>query len=284
MKVFDYFNYVFLAMFALIAIFPLWYVFAGSLSDGQDYMNGGVWFLPRVWTLSNFKVILSDKMLWYAFRNTILKTLIGSVTSLVFTCIVAYAMSRQKLKGRNIFRIIMLFTMFFSGGLIPTFVWLNKLGFYNSFLIYIVPSMFSVYNMIIISSFFRTVSEELHEAAIVEGANEFRIFWTIYMPLSKPILATITLWTAVAHWNSYFNTMIYSDGQKEMITLQYYLMGVINQANYSSSGIDPSVLEQVTSKTVSFAAIVIATIPILFVYPFLQRYFTTGAQAGATKG
>ena len=285
MYAFDYINYAILIICALIAAYPIFYVFIGSLSNGDAYMSGGVWLIPRKITFSNYQVILSDKMLWYSFRNTILKTVIGTVTSLFFTSTVAYAISRKNLKFKRIIKVLNLFTMFFGGGLIPYFVLINYLGLFDNFLVYIIPSLYSVYNMIIICSFFSSISDELHESAIVEGANEFQIFIRIYLPLSKPVLATVALWSAVGHWNSYFTTMIYTNGQENLITLQYYLMGVINKASYTASeALDPSVLEQVTSQTVSFAAIIVATLPILFVYPFLQKYFTKGIQLGATKG
>ena len=285
MTTFDYINYVILVLCAIIAIYPIFYVLIGSFSNGESYMSGGVWLIPRDFTFSNYKVILSDKTLWYAFRNTILKTTIGTVSSLLFTSTVAYAMSRKNLKFKKAIRILNIFTMFFGGGLIPYFVLINYLGLFDNFLVYIVPSLYSVYNMIILTSFFSSISDELHESAIVEGANELQIFIRIYMPLSKPVLATVALWSAVGHWNSYFSTMIYTNGQNNLITLQYYLMGVINKASYTASeAVDPSVLNEVTSKTVSFAAIIVATLPILFVYPFLQKYFTKGALLGATKG
>lgn len=284
MQAFDYINYIILIFCALLAFYPLYYVLIGSFSNGDAYMQGRVFLVPRKFTLSNYKVILSDQTLWYALRNTLIKTIVGTASSLIFTSIVAYALSRKNLKGRKIFRALNLFTMFFSGGLIPYFVLINYLGLFDNFLVYIIPSLYSVYNMIIISSFFTNISNDLHESAYLDGANEFQIFYKIYIPLSKPILATIVLWTAVAHWNSYFTTMIYSNGQENMITLQYYLMGVINKASYSTGGVDSSILEEVTSQTVSFAAIIVATLPILFVYPFIQKYFTTGNQLGATKG
>lgn len=283
MTAFDYINYALLILFAFITAYPIWYVLIGSFTNGDAYMSGGVWLVPKEFTLANYKVIVSDNTLWYAFRNTILKTVVGTATSLLFTSIVAYAMSRKNLKFKKAFRALNLFTMFFSGGLIPYFVLINYLGLYDNFLVYIIPSLYSVYNMIIISSFFTSISDSLHEAAIVEGANELQIYWNIYMPLSKPVLATVALWSAVGHWNSYFTTMIYTNGQNRLITLQYYLMGVINKSNYSPN-VDPSILLEVSSQTVSFAAIIIATLPILFVYPFLQKYFTKGAQLGATKG
>jgi len=284
-KLFNIINGTLLILFSLITIYPMFYVLIGAFSHGDAYSAGGAWLFPRQFTLSNFIVILSDDMLWYAFRNTIMKTVIGTGLSLIFTSIVAYAMSRKKLKFRKTIRAISLFTMFFSGGLIPYFVLINYMGLYDNFLVYIIPSLYSVYNMIILSSFFAGIPNDLHEAAEIDGASEFYIYRKIYMPLAKPALATIALWSAVGHWNSYFSTMIYSNAGKKMITLQYYLMGVINQANYTiGDNISPGIIEEVTSTTVSYAAIIIATIPILLIYPFLQKYFTFGIQEGASKG
>jgi putative aldouronate transport system permease protein len=284
-QIFDVVNYTLLTIFSLIAIYPMYYVFIGALSNGDSYAAGGVWLLPKNITFSNFIVIFYDEMLWYAFRNTILKTIFGTGLSLIFTSIVAYAMSRKELRFRKTIRFISIFTMFFSGGLIPYFVLVNYLGLYDNFLVYIIPSLYSVYNMIILSNFFSSISNELHESAEMDGASEFYIYRKIYMPLAKPALATVALWTSVGHWNSYFSTMIYSNAGKDMITLQYYLMGVINQARYNmGEHLNPGIIEEVTSTTVSYAAIIIATIPILLIYPFLQKYFTFGLQEGATKG
>lgn len=280
---FDYINYTFLLVCVLLMLYPFYFVLVGSFSDGQDYMGGGVWLLPRVWTFANYQVIASDELLWVAYKNTTIRTLLGSTLSLSFTSIVAYAMSRKELKFRNVFQILNLITMFFGGGLIPYFAMINVLGLYDSFLVYIIPALYSVYNMIVISGGFGAISEELHDSAVIDGAGEIRIWAQIYLPLSKAVHATVLLWLAVGNWNAYYSTMIYTQGGRHVITLQYYLMNVINKAAYSPE-VGGEILEQVTSKTVSYAAIVIVILPILFAYPFLSRYFVKGVFVGSLKG
>ena len=283
MTVADYIIYIFLFLCVFVMIYPFLFVLGGSFSDGQDYMNGGVWLFPRVWTLANYQVIVSDSLLWIAYRNTVVRTFFGSILSLTFTSLVSYAMIRRELKGRTFFQIANLVTMFFGGGLIPYFALINLIGLYDSFLVYIIPALYSVYNMIVISSGYRGISEELHDSAVIDGAGELRIWAQIYFPLSKAVHATVLLWLVVGNWNSYYSTMVYTRGGEDVILLQYYLMGVINKASYTPD-VGGEVLEQVTSKTVSYAAIIIAILPILFVYPFLSKYFTKGVMVGSLKG
>ena len=286
-KKFDWFNYLnlfIMVIVVLITVYPIYFILVGSFSNGDLYMGGGTWLVPKKFTFANYTVILSDKNLWYSIRNTVLKTIIGTATSLIFTAVIAYAMSRKELKFKKLFYMLNLFTMFFAGGLIPYFVVINYLGLFDNFLVYIIPSLYSVYNMIIVSTFFSSVPEELHEAAVMDGASEFKIWWTVYMPLSKPVLATVALWSIVGHWNSYFSTMVYSNAGPNMITLQYYLMRVINGGSYNTSGIKSEILLQVSPTTVSYAAIIVAIIPIILVYPLLQKYFTVGVMDGAIKG
>ena len=279
----DFIIWFVLGLFALIALYPFIYVLAGSFNDGMDYSAGGIWLFPREVTLANYSVVLMDDDFWHAFGNTVLITAVGTVCALLFTSVVAYAMSRRELRLRNFFQIANLFTMFFSGGLIPYFMIIVLLGLYDNFLVYIIPSIYSVYNMIIIQNFFKGLPEELREAAIIDGASELKIWWTIYMPLSKPVLATVALWLATGFWNSYFSTMVYTR-VGDLETLQYFLMKMIKEARVDTGGMDPSLIEQTTSATISFAAIVIATIPILLVYPFIQKYFAKGIMIGSLKG
>ncbi len=283
MNVFDWFNYAILGIFALMTLYPFIYVLAGSFNDGMDYAGGGVWLFPRKITLANYTVVMKDLAFWKSFSNTLLITLIGTVSALIITSAVAYAMSRKELRYHKFFQWFNLFAMFFSGGLIPYFLIINTLGLYDKFLVYIIPSVYSVYNMIVIQSFFKSIPEELREAAVIDGAGELRIWSTIYIPLSKPVLATVALWLATGFWNSYFSTMVYTRGG-DLATLQYHLMKMIKQAKVDTGGMDPSLLEQTTSQTISFAAIIIATLPIICVYPFIQKHFAKGVMVGSLKG
>jgi len=283
MNAFDGINYAILGLFALITLYPFIYVLAGSFNDGMDYAGGGVWLFPRKVTLANYTVVMKDVAFWRAFLTTVSVTLIGAVSALLMTSAVAYAMSRKELRFHAVFQWINLFAMFFSGGLIPYFLIINMLGLYDNYLVYIIPSLYSVYNMIIIQSFFKSIPEELREAAVIDGAGELRIWLTIYMPLSKPVLATVSLWLATGFWNSYFNTMVYTRGG-DLASLQYHLMKMIKQAKVDTGGMDPSLIEQTTSQTISFAAIIIATLPIVCVYPFIQKHFAKGVMIGSLKG
>lgn len=283
MNTFDWFNYIILGLFAVITLYPFIYVIAGSFNNGMDYAGGGIWLIPRQFTLANYSVVMQDLAFWKSFGNTVIITILGTAGALLFTSAVAYAMSSKKLPFHAVFQWINLFAMFFSGGLIPYFFIINFLGLYDNFWVYIIPSLYSVYNMIIISSFFRSIPEDLKEAAVIDGAGELRIWLTIYMPLSKPVLATVGLWLATGFWNSYFSTMVYTRGG-DLATLQYHLMKMIKQAKVDTGGMDPALIEQTTSQTISFAAIVIATVPILLVYPSIQKYFAKGIMIGSLKG
>lgn len=281
-NVFDIVNYTILVLFALITLYPFWYVIVGSFNNGLDYELGGVWLFSRKFTFANYIAVFNDNLLWIAFRNTILRTVIGTVIALLFTSMVAYAMSRKELKHKGFFRIVNMFTMFFSGGLVPFYLLVNIIGLYNNFLVYILPMMYSVYNMIVISSFFKNLPEEIRESAVIDGAREWTIWLRIYIPLSKAVLATVGLWIAVGHWNSYMATLLYTD-KESLTTLQYYLMRIIKDAAMPD-GLDGGIVGQVTAKTITYAAIVIATIPIVCLYPLIQGQFAKGAVVGSLKG
>ena len=279
---FDIVNFIWMTLFCLMCIYPIFYVFIGSFNQGADYAKGGVYLLPRLLTFENYKIVLKDPDLWHSYMITFLRTAIGTISALVFTSVVAYAMSRNNLRGKKVFHWINLFTMFFGGGLVPFFLIIKSVGLYDSFWVYIIPAMYSVYNMIVISTFFKSISNELHEAAVIDGAGEFRIWWQIYMPLSKPVLATVALWLAVGHWNSYIDTMIYTSS-KNLHSLQYYLYKVIT-ASTLTEGMPESMLQRVSSQTLSLAAIIISIIPVLFFFPFIRKNFQSGIMVGSLKG
>lgn len=287
MTTFDYINYTFMIILMALTIYPFVYVLAGSLNDGMDYMRGGIYFFPRVFSLANYNMVFNDSRLWIGFRTTILRTVIGTVTAVLFTAMVGYAMSRKDLRHRNLYYWINLFTMFFGGGLIPYFLLIKTLGLYDNFLVYIIPSLYSVFNMIIFQNFFREIPEEIHESAVIDGAGEFKIFLRLFMPLSKPVIATVALWVCVYHWNSFFDSMIFTS-DPNLQTLQYYLIKVIREASLTQGGasshVPPQVAQQVSVQTIRYAAIVVSSIPILCVYPFMQKYLTKGIMLGSLKG
>lgn len=284
--VFDVINYTFMVLFMLLCIFPMIYVLAGSFNNGADYTAGGVYVWPRVFTLENYTVVFKDARLWTGYLITLLRTVVGVVTAVAFTALVAYGMSRRELPLKNVFYWINIFTMFFGGGLIPYFLVIVELGLYNTFWVYIIPGLYSVYNMIVISSFFKSIPEDLHESAVMDGAGEFRILFTIYMPLSKPVLATIALWVGVSHWNAFFDCMIYTRSPS-LQTLQYFLIKVVKESSmpdYGSMNLPESVIENLSPKTISLAAIIVSVIPVLCVYPFIAKAFDSGIMIGSLKG
>lgn len=280
---FDVILYIFLVLFAFFCVYPMWYVFTGSFNEGLDYMKGGVWLFPRKFTLYNYYVAIQDKRLLIAFKNTILRTIINTLCALTFTSLTAYGMVHPKFRLRKLYYGLSIFTMFFSGGLVPTFMVITKLGFYNSFWVYVIPSMYSVYNMIIFSTFFQSIPSEIRESAEMDGAGELTIFFRIFVPLSKPVFATIGLWLIIGNWNSYMATMIYTSDES-LLTLQYYLMGLIKQSLNVDVIDDPSILDKVNSTTLTYASIIIATLPILVVYPLIAKNFTKGMMLGSVKG
>lgn len=279
---FDIFNISFMMLFMIISIYPIIYVLAGSFNQGADYARGGIYLLPRLFTFENYTVVLRHPALWQSYLTTILRTSIGTITALIYTSIVAYAMSRPNLKLKGAFYWVNIFTMFFGGGLIPYFLIIRSLGLYNTFAVYIIPALYSVYHMIIMSAFFRTVSNELHEAAIMDGANEFRIYWQVYLPLSKPVLATVGLWLAIGHWNAYFDTMIFTNSP-HLQTLQYFLLKAI-QTSTMTEGMPAEMMMRLSPKTISLAAIIISMIPVLFFFPFVRKNFQSGIMIGSLKG
>ena len=281
-RTFDVVLAVVIGIFCVLCIYPIIYVLAGSFNQGADYSIGGVWFLPRVFTFENYAVVLQDGDFWMSYGITIARTLLGTATALIYTAIVAYAMSRPNLKFRRVFYWINIFTMFFSGGLVPYFLIIKSIGLYDTFWVYIIPGLYSVYNMIVLQSGFKSISSDIHDAALIDGAGEFRIWWQIYMPLSKPVLATIVLWVAVGHWNSYFDTMIYTISE-ELQSLQYFLLKAI-QTSSMTEGMPPEMMERLSSQTLSLAAIILSIIPVFCFFPLIRKNFASGIMVGSLKG
>ena len=284
-KVFDWINVTFMIIFAIMSVYPLVYVLAGSFSEGADYIKGGIYLFPRVFSFENYQVVLNDIRLWKSYGITIARTILGTVSGILFTAIVAFAMSRKSLIGRSWIYRFFIFTMFFGGGLIPYFWVINLLGLFDSFFVYIIPALFSVYNMLVFVNFFKTIPEEIHESAVMDGASEFKIFFRIILPLSGPVISTIGLWIAVGHWNSFFDTMIYTSNNN-LWTLQYYLMKVIKESSMPAAGVSLpyELLEKIAPETVSLAAIIISVIPIFVLYPLILKTLTKGVVIGSLKG
>ena len=286
---FDWINYAVMVVLSFIMLYPLWYCIVGSFNEGADYLRGGVFLWPRKWTVANYRAVFLDKSILKAFAVTIAKCVVGTVTSVLCTSMVSYAITRPQLKLKKYYIPFIMITMFFSGGLIPYFLLIVDLNLYDSFWVYIIPTMFSAYNMIIIQSFMRDIPNELIESAKIDGANEYWIFFRMILPLSKPVLATIALFTIVNHWNSYFDSMMYTSSQS-LQTIQLFLKKVITDPSVArglGSAASVTIPEQaatLTPQVVKLATMVVTAFPIICVYPFLQRYFVKGVTMGAVKG
>ena len=282
---FDIALIVIFSLFSLLMIYPIWFVIVCSFNEGMDYIAGGIYFFPRAWTIYNYVVVFGNAKLWNAYFITVSRTVLGTVIALTFTSIVSYAMSRKELPFKKTIYGINIFTMFFSGGLIPFFLIMKILGLYNTYALYLIPCMYSVYHMIVLSSYFSSLPEELREAAILDGAGEWRIFFTVAIPLSTPVLATVGMWIAIGHWNSFFDSMVYTQSEN-LMTLQHYLLRVINATNIDAGGVTlpESVAQNMTTEVITFASIVVSILPMMCAFPFVAKYFEKGIMVGSVKG
>lgn len=290
-KAFVIFNIVFMIMLMVVMLFPYLNVLAKSLNDGADAARGGIIILPRVFTWENFKTVVTDKAFPRAVWISVARTVLGTLVSLVVQFMTAYVFLQKDLKGRKGLQLFLLIPMYISGGIVPLYITLSKLHLLNNFWLYVISSMFSVYNMTIIRSYMEGLPGGLIEAARLDGASEVTILARIVTPLSKPILATIALWNAVGHWNDWTTTM-YFFTKKRLYTLQYILTQILKEAQKIQEMIKQAQLEgelfdtsniKVTTESIRSAQIIITTIPIVLLYPFLQKHFIRGVLVGAVK-
>lgn len=282
-KAFNVFNLILMTLISFLCVYPIWYVVVNSFNDAKDAMLGGIYFWPRIFSIENYKTVFETAGVFQSFFITIMRTLVGTISSVFFTAMVAYALSKQKLVGRKVYMAIGLITMFFNGGMIPTFLLFKGLHLLDSFWVFIIPALFSFYNLLIFNSFFGEIPAALEESAQIDGAGVFKIFLKIVLPLSKPVLATIALFNGVFHWNDYFAGVIYINN-RNLEPIQTYLYRIIAEANSQqmlSSSVN--ITRNTTSSSIKLATMVITTIPIVCVYPFLQKYFVKGMMIGAVK-
>jgi putative aldouronate transport system permease protein len=284
--IFDNVNILIMLFICAITLYPIWYVIVNSLNDGVDAMRGGIYWWPREFSIENYKAVFSTPGILTSFGVTITKTVIGTITHVFFTAMVAYAISRRDLYGRNFYMLVGVITMFFSGGLIPYFLLIRDLGLFDNFLVYIIPTMFNFFHLIIFMSFFRELPTSLEEAAKIDGANDFMIFIKVIIPLSMPVIATIALFQGVYQWNDYFAGVIFVNNP-DLQPIQTYLYKVVaesssNQMMTNAAG--SIATKTVTSQSIKLATMVVTTLPIMLVYPFLQKYFVKGMLIGSVKG
>ncbi|WP_205694255.1 carbohydrate ABC transporter permease [Clostridium manihotivorum] len=284
--IFDTVNIIIMLVICFITIYPIWYTIVNSFNEGQDAMRGGIYWWPRKFTLQNYVAVFSNSGIVKALGVTVAKTVIGTVVHVFFTAMVAYALSKKDLIGRNIYTTLGLITLFFSGGLIPLYLLIKSLGLLDNFLVYIIPAAFSFYDLLIFKSFFSQIPASLEEAARIDGASDFKIFVRVVIPLSLPVIATIALFHGVYQWNDYFTGMIYIN-KNDLQPIQTYLYKVVAQAGANSVSANmPGAVgaTTVTQQTIKLATMVVTTFPIVCVYPFLQKYFVKGMLLGSVKG
>ncbi len=286
--VLDIVNVVLLALVAFVTLYPFYYILILSFNEGNDAVRGGIYFWPRAFTLENYRQFFTDSKWTDALWITAARTVVGTGLSLFFTCIVAYGLSHSELVGRRVYFKIMVITMYFSGGLIPYYILLKGLGLLNTFGVYVIPGMLNVFFVMIANSFFADIPREMMESAYIDGATELQTFLKIVLPVSLPLLATMTLFIGVGHWNSWIDSAYYvrSDSLR---TLSYRMMEVVNQSmkpttTDATTLAYASAAARTTTQSLQMAAMIVALGPIMLVYPFLQKYFASGMMLGAVKG
>ena len=283
--IFDTFNVIFLGLLALTMLYPFWYELAISLADAERVAISKVFIWPSAMSLESYKNVCSDPNIWSGYLWTIIRTVLGTAIALVLGFHYAYVLSKKYFPNRTFWTAILVFTMFFSGGMVPDYLLIRDLNLMNSVFALILPGAISAYNITIMRNYLMSLPDSLEESARIDGANDIVILYRIIVPLSLPILATVALWTAVGHWNAWFDAMLYirkSDKQVLAITLRRIVLAGSNASATSMSGEEMNT--NMTSETIKAATIMVATIPILCVYPFVQKYFVKGVMIGSVKG
>jgi putative aldouronate transport system permease protein len=276
----------------LVTLYPFLNTIAVSFNAGNDTIRGGIYLWPRAWTLQNYKAIFASGTIYDAFWISVARTVISTLLNIFLTTMLAYTLSRKEYVFRKPITIIFVLTMYFSAGLIPNYFLIKDLHLLNSFWVYIFPSMISAFNMIVIRTYIGTIPESLLESAKIDGAGDFRIFMRVVFPLCKPVLATIALFVAVGAWNSWFDAFIYTSSKQNLSTLQYELMKLLSSTMNSNSNPNvaagvgmnqDSAKAMVTPLSIRAAITIVASVPILVVYPFMQKYFVVGLNVGSVK-
>lgn len=284
-KIFTVCNVLFMIAFVVITLYPVLNTLAISLNDGTDALRGGIYLFPRKFTMKNYMTVLEKDNLITGAYITVARTVVGTVFSLVTNAILAYIVSRKRFLFKQQLSLFWVVTMYVNGGMIPTFLLFKGLHLTNSFWVYVIPGMISAFNMLVIRTYMNGIPDSLEESAQLDGAGYMTIFWKIISPLCKPVYATVALFVAVGQWNSWFDAMLYNRMSSEYTTLQYELMkllsSVTNQGN--SAEAMKNAAGTVTPTSVRAAATILTMLPIVCLYPFLQRYFVTGLTIGGVK-
>lgn len=284
-KLFYAINYMVLALVGLSCILPLVHIFALSLSSPQAVISGQVVFWPIDWTVEAYKHLIDGTNIVEAFKNNVLLTVVGTVSSMVFTILAAYPLSRRDMYGRRFFSLAIIFTMLFTGGLIPNYMVIKSLGLIDTYAAIWLPALVSAYNMLVLRTYFESQPVEMEEAARIDGCNEWKFLIRIVLPLAMPVLAALTLFYAVAFWNQFMNVLIYmNDTTKYNLTVMVQQM-IKNQSLLRElNTLQPEDVKNMTPETIKSAGVFVLVMPMLIIYPFLQKYFVKGVMIGAIKG
>lgn len=287
--VFDWVNVIFIAILSLLFIYPMYYSLCASLSDPLYVVsNTGLYWKPVGWNFEGYKTVLSNPNIINGYKNTLINVVLGTSINMLLTLFGAYALSRRQLKLKKLLTILIVFTMYFSGGMIPTYLVVKNIGLYNTRLALLLPGAVSTWNLIVMKTCFQQMPASLEESARLDGANDFTILFRIIIPLSQATIAVIALFYAVSHWNAWFDASIYLRG-RDLYPLQLVLREILisgstltSAESFSTGGMDMS-QSYLIEELVKYCAIIVSTVPILCVYPFVQRYFITGIMMGSLK-
>lgn len=275
---------VFLAFAVIICIYPFWNIFIVSINDANDAMRGGLYLLPRKLSLSSYANILGRSTFQHSILVTVARTAIGTPLAVLVTSALAYVLSYRDLIAKKPLNVLFIFTMYFGGGIVPYYMVLKNLGLLDNFLVFILPNLLSVYNMILVRNYIQSMPDALFDAARIDGANDLVIFFRLVLPLSKPIIMTIALFVAISQWNSWFDAYLYTNSQN-LKTMQSILVEILNQYQTSDAGAAAAnrMSQSITPDSIRMAATMVTTIPIIMVYPFIQKYFVKGIMLGSVK-
>ncbi|MDD2213544.1 MAG: carbohydrate ABC transporter permease [Oscillospiraceae bacterium] len=286
-KIFVVLNYIFMTLFAFVTFYPFWYVFIASLNTGRDFARGGVYLLPRAFTLENYSLAFQNSQIFKSLTISVGRTVLGVILGLFFTALMAYALCIKTLPGRAFFSFFFYFTTIFGGGMVPYYILLRDLGLNKSFWLYVIPSIYNFFNFLIMRTSFAAVPLEIRESAQLDGASEPRILFQLYVPLSTAILATVALFIGVGHWNDWF-TGAYYQSRVDLYPAATLLQKLLNEASSTiktgQETASTGALQSYTSQSLQMAFVMILTMPIVVVYPFLQKYYVKGVMIGSIKG
>lgn len=274
-----------LLLLSLTTVYPLLYTFTMSFSTAADAAKQGFHVFPKEWTLASYRIVLSSAETYTGYMNSLMRTIVGTLLGLVVTAMTAYPLSKNYMPNKKIYSFLVLFTMLFDGGLVASYLVIVQLGLIDNRLVYILPMLVTAYNVSVLKSYYCSLPESLAESAKIDGAGEFLTLFRIILPICKPVLATIALWLAVGHWNAWTDAMLYINSDDKLV-LQIFLQRIItrNQTDMLRAGIMAEDVGAHSSKTIQGATIMITVLPILAVYPFVQKYFVKGVTLGAVKG